>query len=522
MRPLLFILNAMNLPLQFFILGAMGFAIGAGTNDLAIRWVFWALFAKKKQAIADAIQTVVSRELMSPEKIASRLASQEVADSLRSSLLAAITSAASRPLPSLDVLAAQYTELRFGTLQDQIAAFASDAVIERFAETEFRTDVLLPFLTEQWQRLAPCCPADLLPAHTRDLLVALPDRLAAAVLAPEHRERLCEVIDSGLRSWMADYPTPASFLGSANTEELAVFAGSRSRFLGGELASLLTTPPAQTTLREAIRTAVHSRIDKQGLIGSLLTGLAGATVVESQLAKFCESLPDAVRSQFSDEGDAERMRGLVETAVRKLAGRTWNELLDAAAPDGIKKQIWALLGSEAVRDMVHNGFVSMTTSVLDNLQTGTLEEASSLLASECDTPVYLDWLAETLQTALCSSNLRPQLKRQTEQAVHRLCTRPIGPPDRFLPESAKPQLAEMLADQVTAFARANVADLAERTRIWDIISESITIYDEKKMEKIVRGVANRELRWVTLLGGGIGFAVGIAQGLLLLLLDYLS
>jgi len=39
------------------------------------------------------------------------------------------------------------------------------------------------------------------------------------------------------------------------------------------------------------------------------------------------------------------------------------------------------------------------------------------------------------------------------------------------------------------------------------------------MEAIARSVANRELRWVTILGGVIGLAVGIAQGVLLLILN---
>ena len=38
-----------------FVQGAVGFAIGAGTNDLAIRWIFHAVFAKKKRAIAEAV-----------------------------------------------------------------------------------------------------------------------------------------------------------------------------------------------------------------------------------------------------------------------------------------------------------------------------------------------------------------------------------------------------------------------------------------------------------------------------------
>jgi hypothetical protein len=505
---------------QVAIQGAVGFAIGAGTNELAIRWVFWALFAKKKKAIAEAVQKVVSGELMSPDKIARRLNSPKVAESLHAALLSVVAEAAARPWPSLDALASGYAGLRLDALQTQLASLASGAIASRLAEPSFREEVLRPFLAEQWAHLAEKRPVDLLPAPTRDLLAGLPERLADAVLAPEHRGRLCAVIASGLRAWMSDYPTPAAFLGPANMGEVAALAGSRSRLLGEELAGLLATPPAQDALRGAIRGAIQARLSEQGSIGLLLSGLSGAAVVETQITKFCETLPATVRSQFAEDGAAERMRGLVETAVRKLLGRMWSELIDTgAADDGIERHVRALLESDAVRDMTRHGFASVTASVLDSLERGTLADASGLLVPVGDVSACLDWVAEALHSALRSQDVCPQIERQTEGAVRRLCARPIGPPDSFLPEGAKPRLAGLLADQILAFANANMAELVERTRIWDVISESIVVYDEKKMEQITRSVANRELRWVTILGGVIGLIVGIVQSVLLCFLD---
>ena len=63
---------------QAVVQGAVGFAIGAGTNDLAIRWLFATVFTYKRKAIADSVQKVVSTELMSPDKIVARISSTEV------------------------------------------------------------------------------------------------------------------------------------------------------------------------------------------------------------------------------------------------------------------------------------------------------------------------------------------------------------------------------------------------------------------------------------------------------------
>ena len=70
----------MTLPVQMAIQGAVGFAIGAGTNELAIRWVFNALFTKKKQLIAQNAKRLIRTELMTSEKIAAKLCAPDVKD----------------------------------------------------------------------------------------------------------------------------------------------------------------------------------------------------------------------------------------------------------------------------------------------------------------------------------------------------------------------------------------------------------------------------------------------------------
>ncbi len=68
----------MTLLVQMAIQGAVGFAIGAGTNELAIRWVFNALFTKKKRLIAENTKRLIRTELMTSEKIAAKVCSPDV------------------------------------------------------------------------------------------------------------------------------------------------------------------------------------------------------------------------------------------------------------------------------------------------------------------------------------------------------------------------------------------------------------------------------------------------------------
>lgn len=72
----------MTLLAQMAMQGAVGFAIGAGTNELAIRWVFNALFTKKKKLIAENAKRLIRTELMTSEKIAAKLCSPDVKDAV--------------------------------------------------------------------------------------------------------------------------------------------------------------------------------------------------------------------------------------------------------------------------------------------------------------------------------------------------------------------------------------------------------------------------------------------------------
>ena len=72
----------MTLLAQMAMQGAIGFAIGAGTNELAIRWVFNALFTKKKKLIAENSKRLIRTELMTSEKIAAKLCAPNVKDAV--------------------------------------------------------------------------------------------------------------------------------------------------------------------------------------------------------------------------------------------------------------------------------------------------------------------------------------------------------------------------------------------------------------------------------------------------------
>ena len=112
------------------IQGGVGFAIGAGTNDLAIRWIFHAVFAKKKREIGESVRSVISNELMTPDKVAARLASPESAVALQAAIEKHLDGICARELPSVDDLAAATGD---ATLVQEAADSVISAAVEELS-----------------------------------------------------------------------------------------------------------------------------------------------------------------------------------------------------------------------------------------------------------------------------------------------------------------------------------------------------------------------------------------------------
>ena len=108
--------------------GAVGFVIGAGTNDLAIRWIFHAVFAKKKREIGESVRNVISNELMTPDKVATRLASPESAAALQAAIEKHLDGICARNLPSVDELAESTNDATL--VQEAVDSIISAAVNE--------------------------------------------------------------------------------------------------------------------------------------------------------------------------------------------------------------------------------------------------------------------------------------------------------------------------------------------------------------------------------------------------------
>ena len=117
----------MTLLAQMAVQGAVGFAIGAGTNDLAIRWVFNALFTKKKKLIATNTKEVICNELMTTEKIVARLSSPDVKAALERDVRARLDALGDAAKSFLGCFGKGFDPVLPGLVKEEVRAFAKVA-----------------------------------------------------------------------------------------------------------------------------------------------------------------------------------------------------------------------------------------------------------------------------------------------------------------------------------------------------------------------------------------------------------
>lgn len=76
-------------------------------------------------------------------------------------------------------------------------------------------------------------------------------------------------------------------------------------------------------------------------------------------------------------------------------------------------------------------------------------------------------------------------------------------------------ISEMIADEVPAVAEQVLAEVAKAARggisIARVVEERLNAFPLEELEGIVLRVASRELRHITVLGGVLGFLIGILQ-----------
>ncbi len=101
------------------------------------------------------------------------------------------------------------------------------------------------------------------------------------------------------------------------------------------------------------------------------------------------------------------------------------------------------------------------------------------------------------------------------EGLARLAVRvPLGRPRRFLPPSFFDELVGLALDRLMPVVAAKVPEILRVVDVRGLIEREIRAFSPAEVERVIQGVAGRELRAITGWGGVLGALVGGLQSAL--------
>lgn len=458
--------------LQGLVTVAVGAISGGVTNAVAV----WMLFhpyerrglgpfaiqgaiPKSKGRLAKSIGRTVGQRLLTEDDLARQLGAPGLREAFDRAIAAFLDRALHTPRGALrdELPPALLAELEAsleplaGAMAQRLAEFVAGPGFDEAAERYVQL--------ERWVEEGVARPEleqavrRFLATHRATLLrdeTPLLDRLPAGLIA-------------ALQQAISDYlPIAVERLGAllADPQARARIRGGLKRFLDRAIRNLM----------------VHERV------------MAKLVITEKRLDRVLESLEEGGLTDLAEVLETPDFRAQVARAVNDAVVR----FLRAPLAD----RLWAL-GPER----------------LDGLERTAADYILAVLRAP-DTRAWAVARAREAMTLgremLADESGRQRVATAAHRAVRALLERPIGRPADLLPADAEARLRRALTEPLWGWMQRQVPVIVSQLSIQEIVEQKVLGFSVQRMEEIIRGVTQRELRLIVQLGYLLGALVGLA------------
>jgi uncharacterized membrane protein YheB (UPF0754 family) len=265
---------------------------------------------------------------------------------------------------------------------------------------------------------------------------------------------------------------------------------------------------AQPASRERIRSALH------GLFSRFVDDLRFHERVLARLVvteRTFEKMIDSIETEGVDQ-----IAGLLEDPlVRDEIARTIN----GAVVEYLRKPVKELVGSDEQRTEAVIGTAAeyvvrvlraertrgFLVEKLDEVMARAEHRTWGQLMSGLDDRTIALWLLEGAR----SSQAREWIQQGTRSLVAVALTKPIGRPGRWLPEDASDRMVQVAAPALWSWIQTQLPALVQRFDIQAMVERKVLAFSTDRVEDIIRGVIQRELKTIVLFGWILGAFVGL-------------
>ena len=241
--------------------------------------------------------------------------------------------------------------------------------------------------------------------------------------------------------------------------------------------------------------------------------LGRAIGLDEEIAKFCASLPDKIREEALSDDGTRNFQLMVNEITAELLNSKCADIFrisDTAALQQHCQRVYTVVFDDQTKEKIGQE----VRNILENSLKCSLSENAKKLHSPLDQQKLSDSICSYISNSLRSEQTREMVRSKIEELVANLKSRKIGKLKKWLDPEIRNQASLVIGDFLIETMSMRFKEFSEQAELWDIITTSLNSYDNRQIEKLVRSVANRELFWLTLLGGIIGLIFGVTQGIM--------
>lgn len=149
---------------------------------------------------------------------------------------------------------------------------------------------------------------------------------------------------------------------------------------------------------------------------------------------------------------------------------------------------------------------------------GTKDLVTTLLRKEWDK--VLEWQADKIEEQFGKEQLLATMKQYVKKVIR--VDQILSTPIDKLSESYKEKLIEKIAPQAVqlfvGWLSNRIEDMMERLHLADLVREQVETFSVQRIEEMVLLITSRELKMITYLGALLGGAIGLLQGIVVLVI----
>lgn len=499
---------------------AFGALAGGITNSVAIwmlfhpyspprlwRWrvrIFQGAIPKNQERLARAIGRTVGTRLLTSEDLARTLADHVFRETFDQRLRDFLDAVLHRQRGSLrQTLPAPIRE-EVERLLEEIVERALERLADYLASEEFEAAVK---------------------RRAEELATAIADEPVAGVLTPEREAAVTGALEAwlagavqseGFERAVADYVERAaeSLLRPGRTFEEVLPLGlvaSVERAIGEylpmaiqRLGRLLEDPRARERFESFIHELLHRflrdlRFYQRIVAQLIITEDTVNRVLDTIEAEGAERLSQMLRDAVVQDA----MARSVNDAIVEFLRRPVRSVVGEPDDPGVLEATQTVAGwvVRLARDPATRSFM------VEKLE-AAMERAGARTWGDLLEKLPRERLATWILAAARSERAGSVYGEAANRAVNGLLDRPIGVPAQWLPPGAAQRIESALADPLWAWLQTQVPTVVQKIDVAAKVEEKVRAYPVERLEALIRGVTERELRIIIRLGYVLGAIVG--------------